>query len=66
MVSYNKDQKTFVEEPVCLNPTISRMSESGSLEKKMKGSKIGKSVVSATSEEYKNDKFRVRSKSKIK
>jgi hypothetical protein len=50
MVSYNKEQKTFVEEPVCMNPALSRMNSSGSIDKKLKGSAIQRSAVSLYSD----------------
>ncbi len=50
MVSYNKDHKTFVEEPVCLNPALSRMSSSNSIDKKLKGSAIQRSAISLNSD----------------
>ena len=66
MVSYNKDQKAFVEEPVFLNPGISRMNSSGSIDKKLRGSNIQRSAISVNSEEYKSNKSQVRSKSQLK
>lgn len=50
MVSYNKDQKVFIEEPVCLNPALSRLNLSGSIDKKFKGSAILPSAISVNSD----------------
>lgn len=66
MVSYNKDQKLFVEEPVCLNPALSRMNLSGSMDKKLRGSAVIPSAISANSEEFKVNRSRSRSKSEVR
>ena len=63
MVSYNKDQKVFIEEPVCLNPGLSRINLSGSIDKKLKGSAILPSAISVNSDEFKINRSRSRPKS---
>lgn len=62
IVSYNKDQKTFTEEPVCINPALSRMNMSGSLDKKLKGSNLYPSAISMNSDEIKAARSKVKSK----
>jgi len=61
LVSYNKDQKVFVEEPVCLNPGLSKVNLSGSIDKKLKGSNLYQSAISNYSEDIKGNKVKSKS-----
>jgi len=61
IVSYNKDQKVFVEEPVCVNTGLSKVNLSGSIDKKLKGSTLFQSAISGYSEDIKGNKIKSKS-----